>query len=116
GSKKIWESEFMKRPYPNEPDVVRYTEEEIKEMITRREDKTNWERVEGIRDKEIITDEDSPKITEEMMARAEIIRRSKEVVTLRLDSEVLAWFKAQGKGYQTRINAVLKAYMEARNS
>lgn len=96
----------MKRPYPNEPDVVRYTSEEIREMIARGESQTDWERVENMRDKEIITDEDSPEITEEMMARAEVIRRSKEVATLRLDSEILAWFKAQGKGYQTRINAV----------
>ena len=106
----------MKRPYPNEPDVVRYTEEEIKEMIARGESQTDWKRIDKMRDKEIIIDEDSPEITEEMMARAEVIRRSKEVVTLRLDSEILAWFKAQGKGYQTRINAVLKAYMETRNS
>jgi uncharacterized protein (DUF4415 family) len=104
----------MKRPYPNEPNVVRYTEEEIKEMIARGEDKTDWKRVENMRDEEVAIDEDSPEITEEMMANAEVIRRPKEIVTLRLDTEVLEWFKAQGKGYQTRINAVLKAYMKAR--
>jgi uncharacterized protein (DUF4415 family) len=103
----------MKRPYPEEPDVVRYTEEEIREMIARGEDRTDWERVKKMRDQEIVIDEDSPEITEEMMARAEVIRRPKEIVTLRLDAEVLEWFKAQGKGYQTRINAVLKAYMKA---
>jgi uncharacterized protein (DUF4415 family) len=37
----------------------------------------------------------------------------KTQITLRLDTEVLHWFKAQGKGYQTNINALLKAYMEA---
>jgi uncharacterized protein (DUF4415 family) len=37
-------------------------------------------------------------------------------VTLRLDSDVLDWFKAQGRGYQTQINALLKAYMEAHQS
>ena len=40
--------------------------------------------------------------------------QGKEVVTLRLDRDVLAWFKAQGKGYQTRINAVLRAFYEAK--
>jgi uncharacterized protein (DUF4415 family) len=103
----------MKRPYPNEPDVVRYTEEEIKEMIARGESRTDWERVENMRDEDIVIDEDAPEITEEMMANAEVIRRPKEIVTLRLDTEVLEWFKAQGKGYQTRINAVLKAYVKA---
>jgi uncharacterized protein (DUF4415 family) len=38
---------------------------------------------------------------------------SKKPVTLRMDRDVLEWFKAKGKGYQTRINAVLRTYMEA---
>jgi uncharacterized protein (DUF4415 family) len=36
----------------------------------------------------------------------------KAIVTIRLDHQVLEWFKAQGRGYQTRINALLRAYME----
>ena len=38
---------------------------------------------------------------------------AKSAISLRLDTDVLAWFKAQGRGYQTRINAVLRSYMEA---
>jgi len=37
----------------------------------------------------------------------------KAAISLRLDEDVLAWFRAQGPGYQTRLNAVLRAYMEA---
>lgn len=37
----------------------------------------------------------------------------KRAISLRLDADVLDYFKAQGKGYQTRMNAVLRAYMEA---
>jgi len=37
----------------------------------------------------------------------------KEAISLRLDAEVLDWFRARGPGYQTRINAVLRAYMAA---
>ena len=37
----------------------------------------------------------------------------KSAISLRLDTDVLAFFKAQGRGYQTRINAVLRSYMEA---
>jgi len=37
----------------------------------------------------------------------------KAAISLRLDADVLDWFRAQGTGYQTRINAVLRAYMEA---
>ncbi|MGL4296346.1 MAG: BrnA antitoxin family protein [Aestuariivirga sp.] len=35
-------------------------------------------------------------------------------MSLRIDPDVLAFFKASGKGYQTRMNAVLRAYMEHR--
>jgi uncharacterized protein (DUF4415 family) len=36
----------------------------------------------------------------------------KAAISLRLDADVLDWFKAQGPGYQTRINAVLRAYKD----
>jgi uncharacterized protein (DUF4415 family) len=61
---------------------------------------------------------DIAEVTPEMFARA-IVRRGlkpvsrKTQLTLRLDDDVLAWFKAQGRGYQTQMNAVLKAYKEA---
>lgn len=38
---------------------------------------------------------------------------SKTLVSLRVDQDVLAWFKAQGPGYQTRINSVLRAFRDA---
>ena len=53
-----------------------------------------------------------------MIARA-VVRRglkpieSKKQVTLRLDADVLAWFKAQRPGYQTRINELLREFMKA---
>ena len=37
----------------------------------------------------------------------------KTAISLRLDDEVLDWFRTQGPGYQTRMNAVLRAYMDA---
>ena len=39
--------------------------------------------------------------------------KSKTSISLRLDSEVLDWYKSQGPGYQTRINAVLRAFKDA---
>jgi uncharacterized protein (DUF4415 family) len=59
----------------------------------------------------------TPELTPQMFARA-VVRRGlkplprKEQLTLRLDSDVLRWYKEQGPGYQTRINALLRAYME----
>lgn len=61
---------------------------------------------------------DSPEIAPEMFARA-VVRKGlkpasrKEQLTLRIDSDVLEWFRKQGQGYQTKINALLRAYMEA---
>ncbi len=78
---------------------------------------TDWERLRSMTDEEIDFS-DIPEVTPEMFARA-IVRRglkselAKEQITLRIDSDVLAWFRAQGRGYQTRINALLRAYMEA---
>ena len=39
---------------------------------------------------------------------------NKKSVSLRLDADVLNWFKGQGKGYQTKINAILRMYMKAK--
>ncbi len=40
----------------------------------------------------------------------------KAAISLRLDPEVLEWFRTQGPGYQTRMNAVLRAYVEAKQA
>lgn len=78
---------------------------------------TDWERLDAMSDEDIDLS-DIPEVTPEMFARA-IVRRGlksepvKEQITLRIDSDVLPWFRAQGRGYQTRINALLRAYMEA---
>jgi uncharacterized protein (DUF4415 family) len=59
---------------------------------------------------------ETPEVTPEMFARA-ILRRNfkpiprKKQLTLRIDSDVVDWYKNQGRGYQTRINALLRAYM-----
>jgi uncharacterized protein (DUF4415 family) len=37
----------------------------------------------------------------------------KQQLTVRFDSDIIAWFKAQGAGYQTRMNAVLRSYVDA---
>ncbi|MCA9903419.1 MAG: BrnA antitoxin family protein [Anaerolineae bacterium] len=42
-----------------------------------------------------------------------VLPKHKEAISLRLDEDIIRFFKRTGKGYQTRINAVLRAYMEA---
>lgn len=61
---------------------------------------------------------DVPELTPDMFAKAVVRHGLKPVprkaqLTLRVDRDVLEWFKKQGRGYQTRINQLLRAYMEA---
>jgi uncharacterized protein (DUF4415 family) len=82
-----------------------------------RKSQTDWARLNRMQDKDIdLTD--SPEISPQMFARAVVRHGLKPVarksqLTLRLDNDVLTWFKAQGHGYQTRINELLRAYMDA---
>jgi uncharacterized protein (DUF4415 family) len=80
---------------------------------------TDWERLDTMTDEDIDFS-DSPEIKPEQFAKAIVrhglpVDKSKAQVTLRIDSDVLEWFKSQGKGYQTKINSLLRAYMEAHN-
>jgi uncharacterized protein (DUF4415 family) len=55
---------------------------------------------------------DIPELDEAFFRNAKLVEPSpKEQITMRIDADVLEWFKARGKGYQTRMNAVLKAYV-----
>jgi uncharacterized protein (DUF4415 family) len=79
--------------------------------------KTDWKRIDSTRDKDIDYS-DIPRLSPEEFARGAVRwgtgeRVSKEQVTLRLDADVLSWFRARGKGYQTQINLLLRAYMDA---
>ncbi len=57
---------------------------------------------------------DGPELGDTFWAHADIVEpRTKTSVHLRVDAEVLDFFKRQGKGHLTRMNAVLKAYVKA---
>ena len=77
----------------------------------------DWRRVCAMADDEIragIVDDPDARPTDEAFwkdARV-VMPRRKETVTIRLDADLLDWFRSEG-GYQTRINAILRAYMNA---
>jgi len=87
----------------------------MKKSATSAKSRTNWKRVDALKDREIDFS-DTPELTPQAFARA-VVRRGlkpvprKEQLTIRLDSDVLEWYRKQGPGYQTRINALLRAYM-----
>ncbi len=88
----------------------------MKKNTTKKRSRTNWARIDALKDKAIDTS-DIPEQGKAFFKRA-ILRlpEPKTAVTIRLDQQVVKWFKAKGPGYQTRINALLRAYMEAHKS
>ena len=77
--------------------------------------KTNLKRLKEMNDEDINLD-DIPELGDDFFKNAELQLPSKQSVTIRMDSDVLLWFKKQGKGYQTRINQLLRRYMETHQS
>jgi uncharacterized protein (DUF4415 family) len=71
-----------------------------------------------MKDKDILRTDDHPEAELRHIMRG-VVRNGlrpvgpKASVSLRIDADVLAWFKAQGRGYQTRMNAVLRAFKDA---
>lgn len=81
----------------------------------KRNSKTNWERLSTMEDKEIELTE-SPELDKNFFANATLrMPEAKKAVSLRLDPDVLEWYKTNGPGYQTRINAVLRMYMQVKS-
>lgn len=103
----------------NEKRIVRYSADEIRDRIARGESRTDWARVDAVTDEEIEAQmRDDPDWAEFMdidWSKATIVVPvPKDAISIRLDKDVLDFFKATGKGYQTRINAVLRHYMQER--
>jgi uncharacterized protein (DUF4415 family) len=78
--------------------------------------KTDWKRLDRQTAAQVediaASDLEGAPMSDAEWARAEIVRPEKVAVGIKLDSDVLGWFKGQGKGYQTRINGVLRRFYE----
>lgn len=78
---------------------------------------TDWERFSHKSDQEIdagiAADPDARQTDAKFWEKARVVMpKNKETITIRLDADLLQWFR-ETKGYQTRINAILRSYMEA---
>ncbi len=81
--------------------------------MSKRSIKSDLKRVDAQGDQDIDYS-DIPELDEDFFKKARVVvTPGKKQLTLRLDADVLEWMKAQGKGYQSRINAILRAYYEA---
>ena len=85
-------------------------------MVTSK--KLSPERIKAIMKFPITYDEDSPKLTADQIARMKPahpeywkVEPVKVSLSIKIDADILAWFKSEGKGYQTRINNALRNVM-----
>ena len=85
---------------------------------TSKTSRTDWSRVSAMKDRDIELSRAHPEGDPAHIVRG-IVRKGlkpfypKEAISLRVDPSVLNWFRAQGAGWQTQMNSVLKAYVEA---
>jgi uncharacterized protein (DUF4415 family) len=90
----------------------------MKRVSAFRKSRTDVRRLRQVTDATMVKDGDVPEWTPAMFARA-LARKGlrpvpkKVLLSLRVDADVIDWFKAQGAGYQSRMNALLRAFMEA---
>src|SRR5216684_1728825 len=95
-------------------DPVRYVPLEDAKRL---KDETDYARLDAMTDEDIAKavaeDPDAAPLDIDWTKARLVLPPGKENVTLRVDLDVLAWFRGTGKGFHTRMNAVLRAYMEA---
>lgn len=98
-------------------NIVRYTIEDIEAMRARGESLTDWARVEAMTDEDIERAmRDDPDWKDHMdidWSKARMVfPDKKKAISIRLDPDIIDFFQATGKGYQTRINAVLRHFVD----
>jgi uncharacterized protein (DUF4415 family) len=101
---------------PKKQDIRRYSREELEAARARGESQTDWARVAAKTDAELAQDTardpDWRDIPADWYTSATLVMpAAKQLLSLRLDADIVAWFREQGPGYQTRINAVLRAFV-----
>lgn len=95
--------------------IVRYSVEELAEKIRRGETRTNWARQEAMTNAEIeaqiAADPDEAGMVYDWANATTELPKPKAELHMRIDRDVLDYFRQGGRGYQTRINAVLRSYV-----
>jgi uncharacterized protein (DUF4415 family) len=81
----------------------------VKRNDLKKQSKTDWKRVDAVKDEDIDYSE-IPELGDDFFEKATLLP-AKQLVTIRLDADVVAWLKRNGKGYQTRANKILRTVM-----
>jgi uncharacterized protein (DUF4415 family) len=107
-------------------NIVSYTAEELDAMCARGEDRTDWARVDAKTDAEIAADTASDPawdgVPEDWVNKGRLVmgliggqKENKRQVTMRFDADILDFFKRGGRGWQGRMNAVLRSFVEGQH-
>jgi uncharacterized protein (DUF4415 family) len=100
----------------SEKDIRRYSARDLRARRAAGESRSNFDRVrrksEAELERDIATDDDFKGVSDDWYKdAAAVVPAPKKLLSLRIDNDVVDWFKRQGPGYQTRMNAVLRAFM-----
>lgn len=99
-------------------DTVRYTDKQVKAKVRRGEDRTNWRQAKAMAGKRleasIRADADDIREYPDWTKAITGVPAPKDHINIRVDHDVLQWFRASGRGYQTLMNNVLRAFVQSR--
>ena len=94
----------------------RYSAAELARRRARGESRSDLSRVRAKTaaelERDIASDPDFRDVPKDWVESAEAVMTPKRLISLRIDDDVVEWFRQQGRGYQTRINAALRAFMQ----
>jgi len=96
--------------------IVRYTEKELEELVEKNGDRSDWKRAASMTDAQIeaavADDPDEAGMVMDWANATVELPQPKAKLNMRVDRDVLEYFRKTGKGYQSRINAVLRSYID----
>ena len=100
--------------------IVKFTDEELISLTKQEGSLSNWGKAAGMTSAEIeasvALDLDEAGMVMDWESTALELPQPKAVLNMRVDKEILDYFRKTGKGYQSRINAVLRSYVERKGS
>jgi uncharacterized protein (DUF4415 family) len=101
---------------PKKERIVRHTDVELRAMQEQGASKSDWAAAAALTPAEIeaaiASDSDEAGLELDWTQATVELPRPKAVLNMRIDRDILEFFKSQGKGYQTKINALLRSYVD----
>lgn len=100
--------------------IVKYTDEELAELVKREGASSDWDKAARMTKAEIeariASDPDETDMVMDWDSATVEMPQPKAILNIRIDKDVLEYFRKKGKGYQTLINAVLRSYVKQKEN